>query len=82
MFGEYGYMEEGHLGKPYNLKLLRRLGQYAFPYKKIISLALFLSILITLLDLSLPYLSKIAIDRYILSSWYRVNFTGKEKTLR
>ena len=36
MHGDYGYMEEGKLGKPYNLKLLRRLGSYAFPYKKTI----------------------------------------------
>ena len=66
MFGEYGYNEEEHLGKPYNLRHLRRLAKYAIPYKKIISTALFLTILITLMDLSLPYLSKIAIDRYIL----------------
>jgi len=79
MFGEYGYTEEGHLGKPYNLRLLRRLAKYAIPYKKIISTALFLTILITLMDLSLPYLSKIAIDRYILSSWYLVNISEMDK---
>jgi len=73
MFGEYGYMEEGKLGKPYNLRLLKRLSYYAFPYKKTVFAALFLSILLTLSDLAIPYLSKIAIDRYILSSWYRVD---------
>jgi ABC-type multidrug transport system fused ATPase/permease subunit len=69
MWGDYGYMEEGPLGKPYNVKLLRRLARYALPYKKMISLGLCLSILITILNLALPYLSKIAIDRY---SWERV----------
>lgn len=73
MFGDYGYMEEGELGKPYNLKLLNRLAGYASPYKKTIITALFLTILVTLFDLSFPYFSKIAIDRYILSSWYRVD---------
>jgi ATP-binding cassette subfamily B multidrug efflux pump len=73
MFGEYGYMEEGELGKPYNFKLLNRLAGYAFPYRKTIATALFLTILITVFDLALPYLSKIAIDRYILSSWYFVD---------
>jgi len=73
MFGDYGYMEEGELGKPYNFKLLNRLAGYALPYKKTIATALFLTILITIFDLALPYLSKIAIDRYILSSWYSVN---------
>ena len=79
MYGEYGYMEEGRLGKPFNFRLLKRLAHYATPYKKIISLALSLTILITLLELSLPYLSKIAIDRYILPSWYRVHLSGMEE---
>jgi len=70
MFGEYGYMEEGRLGKPYNLKLLRRLIPYAAPYRKVIISALVLTILTTLIDLTFPYLSKVAIDRYILCSWY------------
>ena len=79
MFGEYGYMEEGSLGRAYNLRLLRRLAHYALPYKKIISTAIFLTIMITVLDLALPYLSKIAIDRYILSSWYLVDLSAMDK---
>ena len=83
MYGEYGYMEEGQLGKPYNFRLLRRLARYAFPYKKVVAGALFLTILITLLELALPYLSKIAIDRYILSAWYEVRLTSvEEKAVR
>ena len=73
MFGEYGYIEEGKLGKPYNIRLLKRLVPYARPYWGIIGAALSLILLITLLDLAVPYLSKIAIDRYILSAWYRVD---------
>ena len=80
MNGEYGYMEEGHLGKSFNFRLLKRLARYTTPYKKIISLALSLTILITLLQLTLPYLSKIAIDRYILSSWYQVHLSAMEET--
>jgi ABC-type multidrug transport system fused ATPase/permease subunit len=76
MWGDYGYMEEGPLGKPYNVRLLRRLARYALPYKKMISLGLCLSILITVLNLALPYVSKIAIDRYILSSWYMVHLSA------
>jgi ATP-binding cassette subfamily B multidrug efflux pump len=79
MYSEYGYMEEGRLGKPYDVRLLRRLAHYGFPYKKIIALALFLTILITLLELALPYLSKIAIDRYILSGWYEVRLSGVQE---
>ena len=73
MFGDFGYAEEGQLGKPYNLKLLKRLATYAFPYKKTVAAGLLFSILITLFDLAAPYLTKIAIDHYILSSWYRID---------
>jgi ATP-binding cassette subfamily B multidrug efflux pump len=87
LYGEYGYMEEGKLGKPYDYRLLGRLIHYAFPYKKIIMLALVLTMLITFLDLALPYLSKIAIDRYIIGAWYRVDLSrmaqgAKEDLLR
>ena len=68
-------MEEGKLGKPYNIRLLRRLARYAIPYKILIGVSLIFTILITIFDLALPYLSKIAIDKYILSSWYKVNFS-------
>jgi ATP-binding cassette subfamily B multidrug efflux pump len=73
MFGDYGYSEEGELGKPYNLRLLKRLAGYAFPYGKTVAAGLLFSILITLFDLAAPYLTKIAIDQYILSSWYGVD---------
>ncbi len=72
MYGEYGYMEEGELGKPYNLRLLRRLLPFARPYARIILWALLLTLAVTALDLAPPYLSKVAIDRYILASWYRI----------
>ena len=74
MHFDYGYMEEGQLGKPYNIGLLKRLIPYARPYKKILFLALILTLAITLFDLSIPYLPKIAIDKYILSFWYQVNY--------
>ncbi|MBW1998295.1 MAG: ABC transporter ATP-binding protein [Deltaproteobacteria bacterium] len=73
MRGEYGYMEEGQLGRAYNLRLLRRLEGYALPYGKIILIAVLLSVVVTLADLVVPYLSKVAIDRHILSFWYRVD---------
>ena len=82
MIGEYGYMEEGKLGKPYDLSLMRRLSHYAYPYKKVIFFALLLTMLITLMDLALPYLSKIAIDRYILATWFRVNLADLEQPVR
>jgi ABC-type multidrug transport system fused ATPase/permease subunit len=35
--------------------------------------------MITLFDLALPYLSKIALDRYILSSWYRIDLNAMKE---
>ena len=75
-------MEEGRLGRPYNLQLLRRLAGYAVPYTRTIVGCLVLALSLTLLDLSLPYLSKIAIDEFILSSWYRVDLSGLSKAER
>jgi ATP-binding cassette, subfamily B, multidrug efflux pump len=63
---DYGYFEEKQLGKPYDVKLLGRLYPYTKPYKLLLLTSIVLIVLITLLDLSLPYVTKIAIDRYIV----------------
>lgn len=63
---DYGYFEEKQLGKPYDVKLLGRLYPYTKPYKLLLVSSIVLIVLITLLDLSLPYVTKIAIDRYIV----------------
>lgn len=63
---DYGYFEEKQLGKPYDVKLLGRLYPYAKPYKLLLLSSIVLIVLITMLDLSLPYVTKIAIDRYIV----------------
>ena len=69
MHGDYGYMEEGGLGKPYDIALLKKLLVFALPYKKIIALALLASMGVTLLSLCGPYLEKVAIDRFIVAQW-------------
>ncbi len=63
---DFGYSEETQLGKPYDLKLLRRLYPFTRPYRWLLLGSIGLVIAITLLDLSLPYVTKIAIDRYIV----------------
>jgi ATP-binding cassette subfamily B multidrug efflux pump len=63
---DYGYFEEKQLGKPYDVKLLGRLYPYTKPYKLLLLSSIVLIVLITLLDLSLPYVTKIAIDQYIV----------------
>ena len=63
---DFGYFEEKELGKPYDVKLLKRLYPYTGPYKLLLLCSIILIVFITLLDLSLPYVTKIAIDRYIV----------------
>ncbi|MEW6672233.1 MAG: ABC transporter ATP-binding protein [Thermodesulfobacteriota bacterium] len=63
---DYGYFEEKELGKPYDVKLLRRLYPFSRPYHRWLLSAIVLVVMITVLDLSLPYVTKIAIDRYIV----------------
>ena len=66
MRADFGYFEEKKLGKPYDVKLLRRLYPFTGPYKTCFAASILLVVFITLLDLSLPYVTKIAIDRYIV----------------
>ncbi len=68
MHGNYGYFEEDKLGKPYDWPLWRRLAGYARPYLKVIGFSAMLILLVTVFDLTLPYLLKVGIDRYIVRS--------------
>ncbi|MDL1981721.1 MAG: ABC transporter ATP-binding protein/permease [Deltaproteobacteria bacterium] len=82
---DFGYFEEKQLGKPYDIKMLRRLYPFARPYRLFFILSIFLVIIITLLDLSLPYITKIAIDRYIVPKLESANFKdvrGREDKAR
>jgi ATP-binding cassette, subfamily B, multidrug efflux pump len=66
MHPDYGYFEETRLGKPYDVKLLKRLYPFIRSYRKLILYSIVLIVGITALDLALPYVTKIAIDRYIV----------------
>ena len=76
---DYGYEEE-KLGKQYDLNLLKKLYQFGKPYRLLFFSSVVLVILITLLDLSIPYVTKIAIDRYIVprSVYHKENAPGQE----
>ncbi|MCA1905699.1 MAG: ABC transporter ATP-binding protein/permease [Desulfarculus sp.] len=63
---EFGYMEGDQLGRPYDLRLLRRLMGYARPHLPQILLASLLILGSTGLDILLPYLTRSGIDHYIL----------------
>ncbi len=63
-----GYFEEKTLGKAYDARLLRRLYLFTRPFTRPILWSVLLVMTITGLDLSVPYVTKIAIDRYITPS--------------
>ena len=73
---DFGYMEEGKLGKAYDLKLMARLGAFLKPYWLLIGLSLLLILIMAALDLGIPYLTKEAIDRYIVVSAREVVLKG------
>jgi ABC-type multidrug transport system fused ATPase/permease subunit len=68
MHVDYGYFEGDHLGKPYDIKLMRRLSTFVMPYRLIIVLCIVLVLFVTGFELLFPYLIKVAIDDYIVVS--------------
>ncbi|HVP76921.1 MAG TPA: ABC transporter ATP-binding protein [Thermodesulfobacteriota bacterium] len=76
MYTDFGYMEEGKLGKAYDLKLMARLGGFLRPYSKLMVLSLIFVLIMAGLDLIIPYLTKEAIDRYIVVAAREVVLKG------
>ncbi len=51
--------------KPYDRRLMRRLMRYLAPYKRMVGFSVFLLAIESLLELAPPFLTKLAIDRYL-----------------
>jgi ATP-binding cassette subfamily B multidrug efflux pump len=77
MYTDFGYMEEGRLGKPYDLRMMARLGIFLRPYWALMTLSLLFVLVMAALDLLIPYLTKEAIDRYIVNYAREVVVTGE-----
>ncbi len=63
---DYGYFEEDQLGTPRDVGILTRLFPFARPYAVLVSLSLLLVLVITACELAIPYITKMAVDRYIV----------------
>jgi ATP-binding cassette, subfamily B, multidrug efflux pump len=63
---DFGYFEGEHLGKPYDLGLLKKVLPYLWPWRFRWLLVMLLTLAGTALDLIPPYLTKLAIDQFIL----------------
>lgn len=66
MASERAQFEEKKIVKTYDVRILKRLLPFVRPYRILLLCSLFLIFLVTLLELSVPYVTKIAIDRYIV----------------
>jgi ATP-binding cassette, subfamily B, multidrug efflux pump len=62
--------EEEILGKAYDARLMRRLLGYIKPYKKYIIIAIIFNIVVAALGPVRPYLTKVAVDDYIVNGDY------------
>jgi ATP-binding cassette subfamily B multidrug efflux pump len=82
MHVDYGYFEGDHLGKPYDIKLIRRLLTYAGPYRLIIGLSIVLMLFVTGFELLFPYLIKVAIDDYIVVSARQITLSSRPSPLQ
>lgn len=59
--------QEEILGKAYDARLMKRLIRYLKPYRKWVIIAIILTIGVAMLSTVRPYLTKIAIDNYIIN---------------
>ncbi|WP_373499320.1 ABC transporter ATP-binding protein [Desulfococcus sp.] len=66
MLHDRGYAQETALGAPVDSALLRELYPHVRPHRRSIFLAAFLALLMTLISLGMPYITKIAVDRHIV----------------
>lgn len=67
MYTDFGYIEEGKFGRPYDLKLMAKLWKFIKPQSFLIIISLISMLIVALLDLAIPYLTREAIDRYIIN---------------
>jgi len=64
------FQEDEILGKAYDARLMKRLLQYIKPYKFYVLSAIALNIIVAALGPIRPYLTKIAVDDYLVSKDY------------
>ncbi len=59
------HFEEERLGKAYDAQLMRRLLRYLRPHRRLFLSTLALGLVLMALELAMPYITKLAIDRYM-----------------
>ncbi len=72
------HAEEEKRKKSYGFRIIKWLFDFTIPYRRYIIFSVFLVLLTAWLELSIPYMTKIAVDSYILPQWREVELSGKE----
>ncbi|MGB3364644.1 MAG: ABC transporter ATP-binding protein [Thermodesulfobacteriota bacterium] len=71
--------EEAKKGKKtYDLKLISWLYGYTGPYRTFMFLALIFMLITAALELTVPYIAKVAVDKYIYPSWRIAQLSDKD----
>jgi len=70
--------DERDPGRSQDMRLLRRLYPYIRPYRLLLSATLLLMILITVFELAIPYVTKVAIDNYIVPGFRQEDRTSEQ----
>lgn len=68
MRGHFTFIEDEKLGKAYDSELMKKLLTFLSPYRKLIYFSLVLLVFTSIFDVSLPFITKTAIDRYIVKA--------------
>jgi ATP-binding cassette subfamily B protein len=74
-------LEEEALGKAYDSRLMRRLLQYMRPYRAVVTVSLALLLVDSLLQISGPLLTKLAVDRYLVPTHHSQTFPFLDRWL-
>ncbi|GAI69261.1 unnamed protein product, partial [marine sediment metagenome] len=64
----------------YDSRLLAELLRYLKPYRLILAICLILLMATTIFSISLPYVTRLAIDRYVVPSHVKLEFSGKNSS--
>ena len=74
----HDHHDEETLGKPYDARLVRRLMTYVRPYVRLVTLAVLMLVAVTCFELAIPYLTRMALDDYIVANSRLVTDDGGE----
>ncbi len=74
------YLEEEKIGKVYSVKLFKRLLNYIKPYKFLFLLGVIITLFTAIFDISLPYITKMAIDQCLVPPYAKMEFSGKNSS--